>query len=339
VSKPSGLEAFGWSETFARAFAEGEHAGLVPGRVADSRKGLLTLWTAAGSFRATLSGRLRHVARPGELPTVGDWVAARLQAGEQRAVIQRVLPRKSRFVRRAAGDPPREQVVAANVDTVLLVCGLDGEFEPRRLERLLALGWQSGARPVVVLNKTDCHRDPAAALRQAEAAAPGVAVRALSAREGEGLSELVALLPPAHTAALLGSSGVGKSTLINRLLGEERLRTGAVREKDARGRHTTSHRELVVLPSGGLLIDTPGLREVQLWQTQDGFAEAFEDVLALAQGCRFGDCRHQDEPDCAVREALERGTLDAGRLASFGKLRNELAALAAAARTGARQRR
>lgn len=334
------LAALGWSETFARAFAADEHAGLVPARVADTRRGLLTLWTEAGSYRATLAGGLRHRTRDAaELPTVGDWVAARPLAGERRAVVERVLPRRSRFVRRASGDPPREQVVAANVDVVLLVCGLDGEFEPRRLERLLALAWQSGAQPAVVLNKTDRHPDPAAARRQAQAVAPEVPVYTVSARQGTGLAELAALLSAGRTGALLGSSGVGKSTLVNRLLGEERLRTRAVREKDARGRHTTSHRELVALPSGGLLIDTPGLREIQLWQAEVGLDEAFGDVLGLASECRFGDCRHLAEPGCAVRAAVERGALEAGRLASFRKLRDELATLAAAARTGSRSRR
>jgi ribosome biogenesis GTPase len=230
-------------------------------------------------------------------------------------------------VRRAAGDETVQQVLAANVDTVFLVMGLDRDYNPRRVERALVLAWESGAEPVIVLNKTDLSDEVEARRAEVEAAAPGVPVVALSAKRSEGLADLGPWLRRGRTVALLGSSGVGKSTIVNRLLGEERQRTREVRESDQRGRHTTTHRELLALPGGGLLIDTPGLREIQLWATEGGLAAAFGDVETLAAGCRFRDCAHEAEPGCAVRAAVEEGTLPPERLASFHKLRAELRSL------------
>jgi ribosome biogenesis GTPase len=255
---------------------------------------------------------------------VGDWVALETRVAEGRATIHAVLPRRSAFVRKAAGAAREVQVLAANIDTAFLVMGLDSDFNPRRLERALVLAWESGATPVVLLNKADLCPDLGERQRTAEWADPGVPVHALSARRGQGLEALERYLQPGRTVALLGSSGAGKSTIANRLLGEERLRTAEVRPHDQRGRHTTSHRELFALPGGALLIDTPGLRELQLWATEEGLADAFEDVDRLARSCRFRDCRHRGEPGCAVTAAVESGELSEERLRSHHKLAAEL---------------
>jgi ribosome biogenesis GTPase / thiamine phosphate phosphatase len=259
------------------------------------------------------------------LPTVGDWVALTLPAGEGEALLQAVLPRRSVLVRREAGSEHEGQLIAANFDVVFLVTGLDGNFNPRRIERALAVAWKSGATPVVLLSKADLHEDVSARVEEVQALAPGVSVLPLSAQTGQGLEEVRAWLPPGKTGVLLGSSGVGKSTLVNRLLEEERLATQSVRAEDHKGRHTTTHRELFTLPQGGLLIDGPGVRELGLWGEEDGVEQAFEDVLALAAGCRFSDCGHQREPGCAVRAEVEAGRLSQERLHHFEKLQREQA--------------
>lgn len=322
------LEELGWSPFFAEAFAALGAPGLAPARVVAAHARLLRVRAASGERLAEPSGRLRHSARnPESLPAVGDWVALRMAAGHHRAVVQSVLPRRSAFVRRAAGDVTVQQVLAANVDTAFLVMGLDRDFNPRRLERALVLAWESGATPVVLLNKADLCEDVAERQKQTEDVAPGVPVRVVAAKEGRGLDGLRPWLGRGQTVALIGSSGVGKSTLVNRLLGEERLRTREVRQSDQRGRHTTTHRELVPLPAGGLLLDTPGLREIQLWGSEEGLGAVFDDVEGLAAGCRFRDCAHLSEPGCAVRAAVEAGHLPETRLASYHKLRAELRSL------------
>lgn len=323
------LHLLGWNARWDTAFAPHLAAGLEPARVAREDRDRYVVLDESGARSAELAGRLRHEARSrAELPAVGDWVALRPGAASS-AVIHAVLPRSSMFVRKVAGETTEAQVVAANVDSVFLVSGLDGDFNPRRIERYLASAWESGAEPVVVLNKADLADDVEARVAAVAALAPGAAVVALSALAGAGVDALARWLGAGRTVALIGSSGVGKSTLVNALLGAERQATGGVREHDSRGRHTTTHRELVPLPGGALLLDTPGMRELQLWGDETGLDDAFPEVAALAAGCRFRDCRHEREPGCAVLGALERGELEAERFESWRKLQRELAWLAA----------
>lgn len=327
MSEPS-LEDLGWSPWLAEAWRLLAADGLEPARVVAAHTRLLRVRTAGGERLAEVAGRLRHEARSAlERPAVGDWVALRSRPGETRALVQALLPRRTAFVRRAAGDQAVAQVLAANVDTVFLVAGLDGDFNPRRIERALVLAWESGAAPVVLLNKADVCPDPEARRVEIERVAPGLPVHVIAARSGLGLDALATYLGRGRTVALLGSSGVGKSTLVNRLLGQEKLRTREVRAHDQRGRHTTTHRELVPLPGGGLLLDTPGLREIQLWAGGEALGSAFGDVEAFARSCRFRDCAHEGEPGCAVRGAVEAGAVPPERLSSYLKLRSELRAV------------
>jgi ribosome biogenesis GTPase len=260
---------------------------------------------------------------------VGDWVALRHRPSERTATIEAILPRRSQFSRKAAGELTEQQVVAANIDVVFVVMGLDRDYNPRRLERYLVLAADSGARAHVVLSKADLVEAATLEARLAECRtlAPGCAVHASSVRDGRGLDEVRAALGPGRTGTLLGSSGAGKSTLINHLIGSEMLATGEVRASDQRGRHTTRHRQLVLLPGGGLLIDTPGMRELQLWTAPEAAESTFDDIEALAAGCHFTDCRHRSEPRCAVRAAVEAGDLAASRLESFHKLQDEARSL------------
>ncbi len=324
------LHHLGWSGFFAQQFEQYARHELVPARIAAQHRELYRVYGEQGELVASVSGSLRSQASgPQDFPVVGDWVAVRPRPRERGATIHAVLRRRTQFSRKVAGRVTSEQVAAANVDTVFLVMGLDGNFNLRRLERYLIAAWDSGAEPVVVLNKRDlCDAgDLAGKLVAVEAVAPGVPVYAVSAAAGNDLDALLPYLEVGRTAALLGSSGVGKSTLINRLLGREALRTAPVRESDSRGRHTTAHRKLVLLPSGGMIMDTPGMRELQFWSAGEGVNSAFADLSELATGCRFHDCTHRAEPGCAVLQAVGQGRLDAGRLESFHKTRAELAAL------------
>jgi ribosome biogenesis GTPase len=329
------LEELGWDAGFAEAFAEAE-PGLVPARVVISFAREARVDDGGREWRAAFAGKIRRVPRA-EQPAVGDWVAARPPAGGLGS-IEAILPRRTRFTRRAAGTVAEEQVLAANVDAAFIVMGLDADFNLRRLERYLALTYASGAAPHVVLSKADLCEDVEVRLAEVSGVAPGVPV--IAARLLDGVPpEVRAALAPGKTAVLLGSSGVGKSTLINRLLHGEVQKTRAVRAHDQRGQHTTTHRQLFRVPGGGLVIDSPGLREVQLWHADEGVGAAFDEIEALAAACRFRDCGHADEPGCAVREAVQGGRLLPERLASWHKLRGELAAQAAKEDPLLRQRR
>ena len=290
-------------------------------RVVEEQRGL---YRVAGELdgAAEVTGRFRHDARgAGDFPAVGDWVAC-TDAGD-RAIIHARLDRKSTLSRAAAGTAIDEQVLAANVETIFLVTAMDGDLSARRLERYLAMVWDAGAVPVVVLNKADLNDDPVAVCESIRVRLPLVDVLAVSALQTDGLDTLSPYLRPAHTIALLGSSGVGKSTIVNRLIGDDRQAVAPTRESDDTGRHTTTSRHLFELPGGALLIDTPGMRELQLWADDAAVAGAFDDITSLAAACRFGDCAHAGEPGCAVAEAIDAGQLDADRLANYRRLVRE----------------
>lgn len=317
------LAALGWSPFFDEQWQRWAASEWVPARIAAEHRGAYEVWSAAGGGWSRIAGRLRHELQERELPGVGDWVALDGAPGPDRtAVIQRILDRRTVFVRGSAGREARAQVVAANVDLVLVVCGLDEDFNVRRIERYVARVWASGATPLVVLSKADLVEDARARVQEVEAHAPGLEVLAISALRRDGLEAVRARIGRGTTAALVGSSGAGKSTLVNALVGEEMMATGAVRSRDGRGRHVTTRRQLVLLPAGGVLLDTPGMRELQLLD-ESGLAAAFEDVATLAERCRFADCSHGAEPGCAVQAAIEAGVLDAGRLAHFLQLQQE----------------
>jgi ribosome biogenesis GTPase len=319
------LGALGWRR-FVEAFAPYAADGLVPGRVALEHTHIYRVLTQDGEALARVSGRLRHqVSSRADYPAVGDWVAIEPAAHGGDARIRAVLPRFSRFSRRAAGDETEEQVVAANIDTVFIVAGLDHNFNPRRIERYLLVAWDSGASPVVVLNKADLVDDPSEFVEAATALAPAVPIHAVSCRNAGGVEPLRAHLRFGETGALLGSSGVGKSSIVNALVGRDLLQTRDVRAGDSKGRHTTTGRQLVLLPGEGVLIDTPGMRELQLWDTGTALGDAFAEIDARAAGCRFRDCRHRSEPGCAVRAAVEAGQIPPARLESYHKLQQELA--------------
>jgi ribosome biogenesis GTPase / thiamine phosphate phosphatase len=319
------LLALGWSETRAQAFGPQAALGLAPARVVAHHRSHYVISDGELEHRAVLRGSAHaNSAAESSLPAVGDWVAVRYSPAL--AVITTVLARTSAFVRQSAGRAVAAQVIAANIDLALIATAVTDDLNPRRLERYATLAWESGALPVVLLTKADLVAPDALARAHvvAGSAVPGVEVLALSARTGDGLDVLDRLLAPARTAVLVGSSGVGKSTLLNALLGAERLATRGV-AADGRGRHTTTHRELVRLENGAILIDTPGMRELQLWSDGEGLAASFADIETLAAGCRFGDCAHRAEPGCAVRFAVERGALSIERLESYFKLGREIA--------------
>jgi ribosome biogenesis GTPase / thiamine phosphate phosphatase len=334
------LVDLGWDPGWATAFLPYDAEGLVPARVVAAHR---DAWVVARpgdvpDTTATVSGRFRHEAfGAGDFPAVGDWVAvAASRADGSPTIVQAVLPRRTAFMRsageeRLAGSLAAEQVLAANVDVAFVVAGMDGDFNLRRIERYLAVAWSGGATPVIVLNKADVAADAEGLRVAAAAVAPGVEVHAISALQGDGVEPLRdAHLARGRTAVVLGSSGVGKSTLVNALAGEERQRTAAVRDDDSRGRHTTTHRELVRLPGGALLIDTPGIRSLGVAGAADGIDTAFADIADLALSCRFSDCRHAGEPGCAIAAALSDGSLSADRLASHRKLEREAAYVARA---------
>jgi ribosome biogenesis GTPase len=320
------LEDLGWNSRLAAAFAPHAASGLRPARVSLEHTHIYRVLSDEGEALARVSGRLRHhAAARAEFPAVGDWVGIDNAHEDGMVRIRVVLPRASRFSRRAAGDRTEEQVVAANIDTVFLVAGLDADFNPRRIERYLLVAGESGATPVVVLNKADLVSDPDLYVDQVRSLAPTAAIHAVSCSHPASLNVLHAYLDRGRTAALLGSSGVGKSTIVNRLVGYDLLATREVRVADSRGRHTSTSRQMVLLPQHGILIDTPGMRELQLWETGDAAADTFSEIHSLADGCRFRDCGHESEPGCAVIGAVERGELSALRLESYRKLKREQA--------------
>lgn len=322
----SGLHALGWTAEMDAAFAGHAARGFEPARVTVEHRGAYDVRSAAAEGTAAVSGKFRFEATgPSDFPAVGDWVAIAGSPADDGATIHAVLPRQTSFTRLAAGLRTDGQVVAANVDLVFVAMALDNDFNLRRLERYIAVAWTSGAEPVVLLTKSDKSDDIDGHVLAVESVAPGVPTYAVSARSGSGLEVVAALLTAGRTAAVLGSSGVGKSTLINALLGTELLDTGAIREDDSRGRHTTTHRQLIALPGGACIIDTPGMRELGLWEG-DGLGDTFTDIDELGVACRFSDCGHEGEPGCAVTAAIQAGTLPAERLGAWRKLEREAAA-------------
>jgi ribosome biogenesis GTPase / thiamine phosphate phosphatase len=323
------LEQLGWNSFFIESFKQYDQEEFRVGRVILEHKHLYRIMTEYGELLGDLTGRLRFNAVGREdFPAVGDWVVIRPRIEEKKATIQAVLPRKSKFSRKTAGEATEEQIVAANVDTVFLVSALNQDFNARRLERYLIMAWESGATPVIILNKADLCSNVEEVVAEVESVAFGVSIHPISALHQDGLDALNQYLLLGRTISLLGSSGVGKSTLMNRLLGREEQKVQEVREGDDRGRHTTTYRELFLLPSGACVIDTPGMRELQLWEGESGFQETFEDIQELASQCYFRDCQHGSEPKCAVKAAIAAGTLTKDRYESYIKLQRELAFLA-----------
>ncbi|MDX6592056.1 MAG: ribosome biosis GTPase / thiamine phosphate phosphatase [Gaiellales bacterium] len=311
------LRSLGWDDERNAEAAALDLPGTIPGRIARVDRGVCTVFAASGSHRAAVLPRFGT-------PAVGDWAlfTPAVEGGDD-ATLRALLERRTSFSRHTAGEETLEQVVASNVDVVLLLNALDQRFSLRRIERYLTLGWQSGARPVIVFTKADVSDEVERIVLETEAVAYGTDILTLSSVTGQGLEQLDPYLTGNHTVALLGLSGAGKSTLINRLAGNQLLRTQEVRD-DGRGRHTTTHRELIPLLGGGVLVDTPGMRSIGLWGEEEGLEQAFSDVEELAAGCRFADCKHETEPGCAVLEAIEQGTLPAARLESYTKLLREL---------------
>ena len=323
------LAELGWTEREEALFAPLAETGLVPGRVSRVDRSLPLIITEAGARRAEPATHLLKTHGTAARAVVGDWVALAIPDGHDQAIIEAILPRTSAFARKDPGEQTDEQVLIANADVVFVVQSLSGKgINVRRLERELVLAWESGATPVVVLSKADIAEDIDYQRNLAEEAAPGVDVIVESAITGIGLEEVHAHIGPGVTAALLGGSGVGKSTLVNKLVGGDPQATKAVRKSDDKGRHTTVAREIVIVPGGGVIIDTPGMRAVALWDAEDGIASAFPDIDALAESCKFADCRHESEPGCAVIAAVEAGELPQRRLDSYRTLRSELVELA-----------
>jgi ribosome biogenesis GTPase len=321
------LKRWGWSDVWAARFSAHFEDGCVPGRISVEHRGLYHFHGPHGEGVAQVSGRLRHLASGrADFPAVGDWVALRASPDEGPALITAVLERTNKLSRKAAGESSEEQILAANLDVLFLVTSLNRDLNPRRLERFLAAAALPDCRPVLILTKSDlCESSGVAALDLRDQLRVGVPVHPVSALAGEGLDALATYLTSGLTVAMLGSSGVGKSTLLNALAGVDLQDVSPVREDDDRGRHTTTRRELVALPEGGLLIDSPGIRELQLWAEGADVDAAFEDIARLAIACLFSDCSHVHEPRCAVLQALAEGLLNQGRYDSFLKLRRELA--------------
>lgn len=320
------LASLGWNRGFQVEFEELKRANSFPARVSIVSRDRYTLISEREEMIAELPGAFRHKASSlADFPAVGDWVAVERETKDHTALIYAVLPRRSSFSRKAVlgGEKTDEQVLAANIDTVFITVGLDENYSINRIERYLAIAYDSGAMPVIILNKRDVAEDPDSLVDEVEQVAYGVPVHAVSARENHGIDGILSHFETGKTGVFLGSSGVGKSSLINRILGEERLTTTDVRASDSRGRHTTTHRELIVLPQGGIVIDTPGLRGIAAFEDRGGIERAFGEIDSLAESCKFNDCSHTNEPGCAVMEALENGELDQRRYENYFKLLRE----------------
>ena len=294
------------------------------GRICTEYKENYKLFSEYGELTASISGKFRNNCRTREdFPAVGDWVLFDLIAGENKAIIQEILPRKSKFSRKVAGQQTQEQIIASNVDFAFIVCALNYDFNLRRIERYLSLIWQSGATPVVVLTKTDLCSDVQGKISEVENIAFGVDVNAISNVSADGIEILQKYFIDNKTVVLLGSSGVGKSYLINNISKAEIMKVNVLRNGLEKGRHTTTHKQMIILPDGGLIIDTPGIRELQLWDADDGISQTFSDIEDLAKNCKFGDCTHSNEPNCAIRKAIKDGILDSSRLENYLKVQKE----------------
>lgn len=317
------LREWGWSRRLQKEYQERAGEGLLPARVTSQHRGAYGLMAGAGAVTGVAPGRMLYRATgQRQLPAVGDWVLIRPELDGPATIVE-ILPRGTEFVRRRAGSADHEQVVAANIDIVFVMSSLNQELSLHRLERYLIATRNSGAKAVVLLTKSDLVEDPSAAVESVRAVASGAPVHAISNVSGEGLDVVRGYLEPGRTIALLGSSGVGKSTLVNRLAGHELLRTQEVRDFDDKGRHTTTHREIYRLPDGSLLLDTPGMRELGFWDAEEGFQETFDDIERIVTHCRFRDCGHTNEPGCAVREALSEGIVTAARWESYQRFERE----------------
>jgi ribosome biogenesis GTPase len=321
MSMPT-LDQLGWSAALAADHVPHAAVGREPARIMAEDRGSYVVHAADGERRAAITGRFRHEAGgdPSAFPAVGDWVA--IDGGPDDAAIHAVLARRTAIVRQAPGKRTEAQVVGANVDVVFIVVSLNLDLNMRRLERYLAVAWESGAEPVVILSKADLVDDPGALLAEVERIAVGATILTVSAIDGRGLDEVRARIGTGRTVAFVGSSGVGKSTLLNVLAGEDRAVVREVRDDDDRGRHTTTRRQLHILPDGGLILDTPGMRELALWDS-DGVEQSFSDIDELVTTCRFGNCQHNGEPGCAIAAAIESGTLETSRYEAWQKLERE----------------
>ena len=319
------LYQLGWNSDFHQHSLDAEMPSCFPARVAEENKDFYKVFSEQGEFLASVTGRIRfHAAGRTDFPAIGDWVLIAPRISERRATIESILPRKTILTRKMAGKHLQEQVIASNIDTIFLVTSLNQDLNLRRMERYLAIAWESGSQPVILLNKSDLCNDVQSLQDSMEEIARGVPIHALSGLTGDGTTQLQQYLSIGKTAAFIGSSGVGKSTIINSIVGKQLQRVRSIREEDDRGRHTTTSRQMILLSDGGIVIDTPGMREIGMWDTTGGVSKTFQELEELAKSCRFRDCRHAGEPGCAVAQAIQEGAFHAERLESYRKLEAEL---------------